>query len=426
MRERALERDDNPTSPPKASTEVFFVSGARPARHQDMTTTINTDLLTPLGAYLRLRDAGSASFILESVERGRLGRNSWMGAGSRIVDFDEAADARAADRRLPRLRPRGEARADGAAARRRAAASRRAASSSARRSSASTTAPASPRCSPAIAEEIAGRLEAGIPWRREPRGTAGPISRSPDRGALHRDGRAREGAHRGRRRLPVRPLAAGRAADLRLAARHLPRPPARQPVALPLPARARRDRARRLLARAARRLRERPRQLLPDRRHDRAHRRRRRAAALLREGPRRARDARRPRPQRPLARLQGGHRARRARHGGGAVLARLAPGLGGRRRAARRRHAVRRPPRLLPGRHRHGRAEGARDAADLRAGGVQARPVRRRRAVLAPGWDDGRLHRAAHDGDRRGRRLPAGGRRRRLTTPTRRPSTRSA
>ena len=53
-------------------------------------TTINTDLLTPLGAYLRLRDAGRASFILESVERGRLGRNSWMGAGSRLVSFDEA------------------------------------------------------------------------------------------------------------------------------------------------------------------------------------------------------------------------------------------------------------------------------------------------------------------------------------------------
>ena len=57
-----------------------------------MTTTINTDLLTPLAAYLRLRDAGRASFILESVERGRLGRNSWMGAGSRIVDFDEATE----------------------------------------------------------------------------------------------------------------------------------------------------------------------------------------------------------------------------------------------------------------------------------------------------------------------------------------------
>jgi anthranilate synthase component 1 len=51
---------------------------------------IPTDLLTPLGAYLRLRDAGRASFLLESVERGRLGRNSWMGAGSRLVDFDEA------------------------------------------------------------------------------------------------------------------------------------------------------------------------------------------------------------------------------------------------------------------------------------------------------------------------------------------------
>ena len=54
------------------------------------TATITTDLLTPLGAYLRLRGMGSASFILESVERGRLGRSSWMGAGSRIVAFEEA------------------------------------------------------------------------------------------------------------------------------------------------------------------------------------------------------------------------------------------------------------------------------------------------------------------------------------------------
>ena len=90
MRERALERDDNPNSPSKTSAEVFFVSGD-PSPNPTMTTTINTDLLTPLGAYLRLRDAGTASFILESVERGRLGRNSWMGSGSRIVDFDEAA-----------------------------------------------------------------------------------------------------------------------------------------------------------------------------------------------------------------------------------------------------------------------------------------------------------------------------------------------
>ena len=55
-----------------------------------MTTAIPTDLLTPLGAYLRLREAGRASFLLESVERGRLGRNSWIGAGSRLVTFDEA------------------------------------------------------------------------------------------------------------------------------------------------------------------------------------------------------------------------------------------------------------------------------------------------------------------------------------------------
>jgi anthranilate synthase component I len=52
--------------------------------------TVNTDLLTPLGAYLRLRETGRASFLLESVERGRLGRNSWIGAGSRLVAFDEA------------------------------------------------------------------------------------------------------------------------------------------------------------------------------------------------------------------------------------------------------------------------------------------------------------------------------------------------
>jgi len=51
---------------------------------------IATDLLTPLGAYLRLRGEGSASFLLESVEHGRLGRYSLVGYGSQIVDFDEA------------------------------------------------------------------------------------------------------------------------------------------------------------------------------------------------------------------------------------------------------------------------------------------------------------------------------------------------
>jgi anthranilate synthase component I len=52
--------------------------------------SIASDLLTPLGAYLRLRGEGSASFLLESVEHGRLGRYSLVGYGTRIVDFDEA------------------------------------------------------------------------------------------------------------------------------------------------------------------------------------------------------------------------------------------------------------------------------------------------------------------------------------------------
>jgi anthranilate synthase component I len=54
------------------------------------TARIPTDLVTPLGAYLRLRRLGTASFLLESVEQGRLGRFSFVGCGSRLVAFDEA------------------------------------------------------------------------------------------------------------------------------------------------------------------------------------------------------------------------------------------------------------------------------------------------------------------------------------------------
>ena len=53
-------------------------------------TVVSTDLLTPLGAYLRLREGGRASFLLESVEKGRLGRHSFVGCGSRLLDFAEA------------------------------------------------------------------------------------------------------------------------------------------------------------------------------------------------------------------------------------------------------------------------------------------------------------------------------------------------
>ncbi|HET8528399.1 MAG TPA: anthranilate synthase component I family protein [Gaiellaceae bacterium] len=54
------------------------------------TTEIATDLLTPLGAYLRLREGAAGAFLLESVERGRLGNHSFVGRGSRLVSFDEA------------------------------------------------------------------------------------------------------------------------------------------------------------------------------------------------------------------------------------------------------------------------------------------------------------------------------------------------
>jgi anthranilate synthase component 1 len=141
---------------------------------------INTDLLTPLGAYLRLRAMGSASFLLESVERGRLGRSSWMGAGSRLVDFDEAAALAEpvvgylGYDHVARLEP------------------------TVPLPEAGHGFPESRLvvCETLVrfdhgagiaevlagdADEVAGRLEAGIPWQREPRGASGPISRVPDR-----------------------------------------------------------------------------------------------------------------------------------------------------------------------------------------------------------------------------------------------------
>jgi anthranilate synthase component 1 len=53
-------------------------------------TELNTDLLTPLAAYLRLRESARASFLLESVDQGRLGRYSLVGCGDRVVSFEEA------------------------------------------------------------------------------------------------------------------------------------------------------------------------------------------------------------------------------------------------------------------------------------------------------------------------------------------------
>jgi anthranilate synthase component 1 len=59
------------------------------------TTVIPTDLITPFGAYVRLRGEGKAAFLLESVEHGRLGRHSFVGAGTRVAGLEEAETATA-------------------------------------------------------------------------------------------------------------------------------------------------------------------------------------------------------------------------------------------------------------------------------------------------------------------------------------------
>jgi anthranilate synthase component I len=56
----------------------------------NIAPVLNTDLLTPLGAYLHLRDSARAAFLLESVDQGRLGRYSLVGCGDRLVSFEEA------------------------------------------------------------------------------------------------------------------------------------------------------------------------------------------------------------------------------------------------------------------------------------------------------------------------------------------------
>jgi anthranilate synthase component 1 len=55
-----------------------------------IASDIHADLITPLGAYLRLAAGGGSTFLLESVEKGRLGRYSLVGRGARLVDFDGA------------------------------------------------------------------------------------------------------------------------------------------------------------------------------------------------------------------------------------------------------------------------------------------------------------------------------------------------
>ena len=211
-------------------------------------TVIATDLITPLGAYLRLRETGSASFLLESVEKGRLGQHSFVGAGSRLVSFEEAETCGApvvgylsydyaakleptvqlpdAGRDLPESRfvvadtlvrfDHGRGMAE--------------------------VLYGSPD---EVTELLAGAMPA-LPAGQRLGGTNPAL---PVLGRLRAGGRPREAPHPGRRRVPDRALAAGRAADVGERARPLPLAPPGQPLAVPLPARAGRAGADRLVTR---------------------------------------------------------------------------------------------------------------------------------------------------------------------------------
>ena len=144
-----------------------------------MPPTIATDLLTPLGAYLRLRDAGRASFLLESVEQGRLGRYSWIGVGDRLTTVAQAAatgspmigylgyDAVAGYEPTVPLPDAGNGFPESQLV---------VADILVRFDHGAGLA----EVVTGDAEEVGGRLDGGIPWRRELRGTAGPLRRFPD------------------------------------------------------------------------------------------------------------------------------------------------------------------------------------------------------------------------------------------------------
>ena len=158
-----------------------------------MTAEIATDLLTPLGAYLRLRE-GAPRRVPARVGRARPARPPLVRrprlAARRLR---RGGVARRAGRRLPRLRRRRAARADRAAAGRRARASRRAASSCRSCSSASTTRAASPRCSSATPTRPRALLDGPQPDAPRGTGARGELRRFPERDEhLRRVERAKE------------------------------------------------------------------------------------------------------------------------------------------------------------------------------------------------------------------------------------------
>ena len=207
-----------PTSIPLRSQT--FPPG-RSFRLEDMTATIPTDLVTPLGAYLRLRRLGAASFLLESVEQGRLGRYSFVGCGSRLVSFEEAESEAAPVvgylgydyvARIEPTVPLPAERPDLPESRFVVA------DVLVRIDHVSSVAEVLAGDPAEIAVALADHVD-------EPAGT--PLESQPDRAHAGSTGaRApsapREGAHRRGRRVPDRPLAAGRTPDGRVGRRALP------------------------------------------------------------------------------------------------------------------------------------------------------------------------------------------------------------
>ena len=366
--------------------------------------TITTDLLTPLGAYLRLRGMGRASFLLESVERGRLGRSSWMGAGSRLVDFEEAEAldlpvvGYLAYDHVARLEPTVPLPSDGHGF----PESRLiVAETLVRFDHGAGTA----EILAGDEEEIAGRLDAGVPWHREPRGEPGPLRRFPER-ARYEEMVSTVKEH----------IVAGDVFQS-VPSQRAERPTSASPLDV---------------YRALRRVNPSPYLFLLD--LD--------GIALVGSSPERlvaCEDGRaslcpiagtteptegdverllsseKDRAEHVMLVDLGRNDLSRVCTAGTVHVARnmeverfshvshLVSEVVGELRAGH--DAVRRPPRLLPGRDGERRAEGPCHAADLRARGLPARPVRRRRALLAPGRHHGRMHRAANDGDAgRGRR----------------------
>ena len=251
-------------------------------RHpMNVSTILDTDLVTPLGAYLHLRETGARRVPARVRRAGparpllaRRLRQPRSSASRRRRRSPSRSSATSATTTSPMLEPTVPLPDAGAGC-------PRAGSWSPTCSCASTTPCRWPRCSrgdPADVTALLGGLDAastaGVRRLAAARFAACPRDATTRLGVA-----ALQGAHPRGRRLPDRALAARRAPHRRLGALRLPGAAAREPVAVPVPARARRRRARRLVARDAREARGHARVGEPDRRLDQAGRRRRRAAA---------------------------------------------------------------------------------------------------------------------------------------------------